>query len=386
MGIRVFKHYHIYPSYNPLNESRVVKMIEAQSELKFIKKIYFISKSKDQSSIKNYKRYTLIKLNSYLNNKNIISKIFGTLIWYLKIIIFFLKEEKNQISISFHSFSVLPLTIFFKIFTSAKLIYEPHEYESGMDDKVNILNYIVILTERFFFKYINLFIAPTYSIERIYKKNFDIKCKTTSILNVSRIKQVSILKKKNLKKKVKKTFKNSKKRLNFVYVGLFEKSRKMELLLSVFQEINHNIIFFGYGTYENKIKNLSKIHSNIKFGGKLKEKDVVDKLSSFDLGFVLLDNCINYKYALPNKFFQYINGRLPIITNNNKDMKIIINKFNCGWIFKKDTDLKKLIDKLNHQELKIKLKNLDKVYNEFSWMKEKKKIKNIYIDYLNANL
>ena len=77
------------------------------------------------------------------------------------------------------------------------------------------------------------------------------------------------------------------------------------------------ILFFGYGTYENKIRNLSKLYSNIKLGGKLNEKDVVDKLSSFDIGIVLLDNCINYKYALPNKFFQYINGRLPIITNNN---------------------------------------------------------------------
>ena len=382
----MLNHYHIYPSYNPLNESRVIKMIEAQSELASINKIYFISKSKGQSSVKKYKRYTLIKFNSYFNNRNPISKILGTLIWYLMICFFYLKEKKTKISISIHSFSVLPLIIFFKIFKNAKLIYEPHEYESGMDDKVNILNYIVIFTERFFFKYIDLFVAPTYSIERIYKKNFNIKCKTTSILNVSRIKQVSRLKKNNLRKKARKIFNNSNKRLNFVYVGLFEKSRKMELLLSVFQKINHNIIFFGFGTYENKIRNLSRIHTNIKYGGKLNEKDVVDKISSFDLGFVLLDNCINYKFALPNKFFQYINGRLPIITNNNIDMNMIINKFNCGWIYKKDKDLKKLIYKLNHKELKIKLNNLDKVYNEYSWMKEKKKIKNIYKIFLNANL
>ena len=67
-------------------------------------------------------------------------------------------------------------------------------------------------------------------------------------------------------------------------------------------------------------------------------------------------------------------------------MNMIINKFNCGWIYKKDKDLKKLIYKLNHKELKIKLNNLDKVYNEYSWMKEKKKIKNIYKIFLNANL
>ena len=160
----------------------------------------------------------------------------------------------------------------------------------------------------------------------------------------------------------------------------------MEQLLSVFQEVNNNIIFFGYGTYENKIRNLSRLHSNIKFGGKINEKEVVDKLSSFDIGFVLLDNCINYKHALPNKFFQYINGRVPIITNNNVDMKIIINKFSCGWVFKKDIDLKRLIKKLNHKQLKSKLNNLDKVYNKYSWVREKEKIKNIYKNFLNANL
>ena len=379
-------HYHIYPSYNPLNESRIIKMIEAQSELKFIGKIYFISKSKDQSLLKKYNHYTLIKLNCYLKNKNIISKILGTLIWYLKLISFFLKREKSKISVSIHSFSMLPLIIIFRMFEDIKIIYEPHEYESGMDNKSNFLNFIVIFMEKLFLKHIDLFISPTHSIEKIYKKNFTINCKTTTILNVSRIKQISLLKKKKLNNGVKKIFKNSKNKLNFVYVGLLEKSRKMEQLLSVFQEVNNNIIFFGYGTYENKIRNLSRLHSNIKFGGKINEKEVVDKLSSFDIGFVLLDNCINYKHALPNKFFQYINGRVPIITNNNVDMKIIINKFSCGWVFKKDIDLKRLIKKLNHKQLKSKLNNLDKVYNKYSWVREKEKIKNIYKNFLNANL
>jgi hypothetical protein len=39
---------------------------------------------------------------------------------------------------------------------------------------------------------------------------------------------------------------------------------------------------------------------------------------------------LNYKYALPNKLFDYINAGLPVLTSNLPEMQAIVNKYNVG--------------------------------------------------------
>ena len=58
-------------------------------------------------------------------------------------------------------------------------------------------------------------------------------------------------------------------------------------------------------------------------------------LNQFDIGiYILPPKNFNLINALPNKFFEFVQARLAIITSPNKEMKFLIEKYNLGGISK----------------------------------------------------
>ncbi|MBP3742138.1 MAG: hypothetical protein J6J00_04050, partial [Treponema sp.] len=54
-------------------------------------------------------------------------------------------------------------------------------------------------------------------------------------------------------------------------------------------------------------------------------------INKFDIGIYILDNKdINHKYALPNKFFEFVQARLAIVVGDSSEMRNYINKYNLG--------------------------------------------------------
>ncbi|GAA0489830.1 glycosyltransferase family 4 protein [Salinibacillus aidingensis] len=56
-----------------------------------------------------------------------------------------------------------------------------------------------------------------------------------------------------------------------------------------------------------------------------------------DIGWVDLDasHSLNNRYAMPNKFFSYLNNGLPVLVNQCEDMNRFIERYQCGYIIDK---------------------------------------------------
>jgi hypothetical protein len=73
----------------------------------------------------------------------------------------------------------------------------------------------------------------------------------------------------------------------------------------------------------------------IKFNGPIPFNDLVNKLSEYDWGFYLFQPTgFNTKYALPNKFFEFIQARLGVIIGPSPEMMAIVNKYENGFVSK----------------------------------------------------
>ena len=94
------------------------------------------------------------------------------------------------------------------------------------------------------------------------------------------------------------------------------------------------------------------------------------------------DICLNHRYALPNKLFQYIQAGLPVIVTDLPEMKRVAEEYRIGEVFPSG-DYNKLAEKIDKLLSDI---NLLKEYHlaalnaakELNWEKEKKRLENIF--------
>jgi glycosyltransferase involved in cell wall biosynthesis len=77
------------------------------------------------------------------------------------------------------------------------------------------------------------------------------------------------------------------------------------------------------------------IREKVNFLPPVPTEDIVSKISEFDLGIHIIPPLsINNKYALPNKFFEFIQGHLGIVVGPSPEMAGIVNERELGIVSK----------------------------------------------------
>lgn len=367
---------HIFPASLPLQQTRVLKMINAQREVT-VGNIYFFSRSKVHNKIFKWKSAKIYEIKSFDTN-NFFKKITSNLIWsfrlYQKI-----KNKKLDI-ICCHSLTILPLCFLLKkIFSNVKLIYEPHEYETETIGIGFFRKKISKFIEKVLIKRCDYLIFVTESIKNAYKKDYSIDhLRSVVITNASDLKYShNTLTQKNY---LREFYGIQNKEPLFLYIGIFYKARKIIELLEIFKKLeNKHIIFFGYGDLMKLIKETAENYKNIHLHNPVDANLIPKYISGADVGFSLLEDNLNHKLTMPNKIFQYLNSNIPCVVSTNLECIKIIKKYDCGWIVDNNaTNISKLIKSLTLEEINNKTKNIEKVLKMYSWNIEKEKIIKFY--------
>jgi glycosyltransferase involved in cell wall biosynthesis len=85
----------------------------------------------------------------------------------------------------------------------------------------------------------------------------------------------------------------------------------------------------------NKIIKKLRSHPQIHYGW-VDYKDLHQFWTMVDVGYIYFNlNDLNRVYALPNKFFSFLNSGIPVVVNAAPEMESFINKYQCGIIIKK---------------------------------------------------
>ena len=113
-----------------------------------------------------------------------------------------------------------------------------------------------------------------------------------------------------------------------------------------------------------------KLNDKVFFLGKISPEKLHLITPNAYLGISLEEDLgLNYRYALPNKIFDYIQAEVPIITSNLPEMKNIVTNYNIGEIIK-EREPKALAFQIQQMNTKLYTKNLKEAKKELVWKNE----------------
>jgi glycosyltransferase involved in cell wall biosynthesis len=122
-----------------------------------------------------------------------------------------------------------------------------------------------------------------------------------------------------------------------LYQGAINIGRGLELMIDTIKYLpNYIFVVIGDGDLLKGLKEQiikENLEAKVKFLGKLNPRDLQKITPLANLGISLEEDLgLNYRFALPNKIFDYIQAELPVLVSNLPEMKQVVNKYKVGEI------------------------------------------------------
>ncbi len=140
-------------------------------------------------------------------------------------------------------------------------------------------------------------------------------------------------------------------------------------------------------SYLDKLKKLAVKNSNIRFLDPVPMRELSTFLNQFDIGIFLLEPTnFNYRYALPNKLFEFIQARLAIAIGPSPEMSRVVKEHDLGIVaedFEPETLAKKIMN-LDYEKINYYKNQSHKVAYSLSAENNKQILLNLVQETLNS--
>jgi glycosyltransferase involved in cell wall biosynthesis len=299
-----------------------------------------------------------------------------------RILILALREKADIYH--FHDPELLPVGVWLKLFTKAKVIYDVHE---DYGKQILSKQYLPKLTIRF----VGLFVSI---LEKLISRMFDgVVTATDDIANnfaghkiAVAVKNFPIL---SNFTEIKKYNKDDNASFNLIYAGGLTEIRGVTQIVQSLEYINpeKQVTLTLYGNfyppiYEKQIRSL-KGFEKVEYLGWIESREIPEKMAQADVGIVCLHPITNYLAALPIKLFEYMAAGLPVIASNFPLWKEIVEDNNCGICVDplNPKEIAKAVKYLmEHPELRKKMGQNGRraVEEKYNWEKEAEKLLKVY--------
>ncbi len=275
----------------------------------------------------------------------------------------------------------LPANYLVSVFRRKTLVYDTHEYYTGVPELMNrpFVRSIWETIEKFIFPKLKYIFTVNESIAKLYSDKYhkdiivvrnispSITCNTwpeRSALGLPADKKIVLLQGSGIN----------------VDRGAEELTRAMQYI------DNTILLIIGGG---DVIEELHKIVKNnnltekVIFRPKMSYLDLAGYTRLADLGCTLdKDTNINYRYSLPNKLFDYIHSGIPVLCSNIIEVAKIVKEYKIGEVI--DSHDPKLIARkiremlADNEQIKNWRENLKKASMELCWENEVKELMKVY--------
>jgi hypothetical protein len=235
----------------------------------------------------------------------------------------------------------LPLALKLSQANNAKVLLDAHEYEPlHFNDSwyfnffyKNFWDYI----SREYLKQADAMITVCESIAREYSNNYGV-----SIEVINNASQYYALEPKEV----------AEDNIRMIHHGICNPSRRLENMIELMKYLQPRftldlMLVPDNIRYYRKLISLASKTKNIVVREPVPLKDIIPTLNGYDLGiFLLSPKAFNYRMALPNKFFEFIQARLGIVIWPSPEMAKITKKHKIG-IVSEEFSVKSAAEALN---------------------------------------
>jgi glycosyltransferase involved in cell wall biosynthesis len=167
-----------------------------------------------------------------------------------------------------------------------------------------------------------------------------------------------------------------------VYAGILQDGRLLKEIGELISQYPSVMLHIGgTGVYEGYFKKLAEENQNVKYYGKMLYSAVIELEKNADVLFATYDPKIeNHKFSAPNKIYEAMALKKPIIVCKGMGIDDIVEKYSFGVAINYNADeFFNTIINMDKKEMIIKGENGRKIYeNTFSWGIMKKRLIKIY--------
>lgn len=288
----------------------------------------------------------------------------------IRLFIFLLFTRKN-ILFSNDLDTLLP-NYLLSLLQQKRLIFDSHELFSEIPELVNNpkIKYFWLYLEKTIIPKLKNVITVSNSIKKHYNNLYGISA--TVIRNIPKIEKID-----------QKNFEiNTKGKKVILYQGAVNMGRGIELMIDTMPLLDEFIfIVFGDGDIVKELKERVTsldVNDKVKFLGKKTPKELKKLTLNATIGISLEEDLgLNYRYALPNKIFDYLHANIPVITADLPEMRALIEKYAFGEILHKRSP-EVLARTIKLMTKKSYTKELTFAKEKLNWAHEKKKLISIF--------
>lgn len=122
-----------------------------------------------------------------------------------------------------------------------------------------------------------------------------------------------------------------------LHQGQMRRDRGCELLVDAMRDVEGAIlVFLGDGPLRPHLEAQAaeaQLSSRVVFVDPVPPDQLLSFTASADIGVTLLqDTCLNHRYALPNKLFEYLAAHVPVIGSDLPEIRNVISTYEVGQV------------------------------------------------------
>lgn len=315
---------------------------------------------------------------SYENNKfnvKYINPFFkkGPLFYFFYNLRIFLRILFSRSDIIYsNDLDTLPGCAIGSILRRKKLIYDSHELFTEVPELIGrpLIKFLWGIQERIFIKRAKAVITVSEGVANELKKRYSLK-------NLVVIRNVPLRSSTEVFKENQPTI---------IYQGALNIGRGIELAIEMMKQLPcYKLLIAGTGDIEIKLRKQmleSNLTDRVQFLGQLAPENLRLITPKAWLGLSLEEDMgLNYRYALPNKLFDYIAANVPVLVSDLPEMRKIVEEYGIGIVAnsRNPIDLANQIadlfdDKKRYENI---LKNVKKAAELLIWQNEEPKLLNL---------
>ena len=375
------KHIYISVTNDLVTDQRVHKVCETISANFPEYKITLIGRLKKDSTPVNQRTYNVHRIRLRFE------KGFKFYAEYNLRLFLYLLFKPSGVYFSNDLDTLLPNFLLSKIKSSA-LIYDSHEYFTEVPELLGRkrVRAIWLRIESYILPKLKTMFTVNDTLARIYSEKYHIPVHV--VRNVPNL--VGYINNENVVN-VREKYGIAPTDFLLIYQGAINKDRGLEELIEAFNflpEAYHLLIIGSGDVYQTLLEKTMGLKLNhIHFTGQIPFSELVAYTFQADLGVSLEKSTnLNYRYALPNKVFDYIASGVPILVSPLTELCAILDKHDVGKLLPSHEPkvIAETIESIfaNQNQLAIWKENTKKACEEYCWEKEEKKLISILLPLL----
>jgi glycosyltransferase involved in cell wall biosynthesis len=265
-----------------------------------------------------------------------------------------------------------------------KWVHDFHEYVKGLDGLDDEIKELSLIEEHESILHADYLTTVSPTLSTALRKDYNLDKEPTVLYNAPNRSNLNLNYDLTIRKKL-----NLSTDIDLgVYIGGISELRGLHTLIGAMPLVPHLHIAL---VTENKGKYMDSLIESAKELGCYDRLHILPYVDSTEITSFLQDATFgihpmvrygNAEVALPNKLFDYIHAKIPVIVSNCTTMEQFIDKWKIGLVFEAE----------NEEELGNAIKNLlkkrekftgnitDEILDTFSWETSEELLKNIYLD------